>query len=171
MRPKTNGCIQLQQLPSYSPLSIMQSDDFYDSLIKAADLADFRHESSFIVHGGNDGFRFTRPLQESEDMCAAGKSTSGINYSKPGYGRHIPPGRFSVIEVHFHTPDTVAIPSFEDLETQLSSTCTPMTINGNPHMIFGADIMSHRNDKGVITLLCSQLVENIYLTLYNKGLD
>ncbi len=76
-------------------------------------------ESSFCAYGGFKGYEFTQPLEEEPGCCFEVSDAGGMVYTQEGFGLWTPEDAYNIINLHFHPSSSTAIPSENDLKSQL----------------------------------------------------
>jgi len=94
---------------------ILLSDLFFSNILEAAKLMDMHwHETSFAVNGDVHEYEVNEVLEEDPGECKVGVDEHGIIYDVEGSGLHMPEHKFRILDMHFHSPNNVAVPSMSD---------------------------------------------------------
>lgn len=100
-------------------IDILSTDEFLVSILEAAKLSG-NNESSFRVHGNRKFYETNEPMEEESTSCLTGIGAHGVVYHVKGSGLYLPKKASSIIDVHFHPKDSVAMPSIGDLNSTFS---------------------------------------------------
>ena len=150
-----------KQPANYTLMNILNSNLFFRTLINAVNISrDTCHESSFGVYGDMQKYRITRALKEDQHRTLCGTDGRGIVYDQEGYGLYVPENKSRIIAVHFHNPESAAIPSKDDLKTELQRTNLAVYSKDKWFVFNKTEVIGHSPEKEEITLLFRQLVKN-----------
>ncbi len=148
----------------YNLMRILLSNYFFENISKAAEISYmYNKEASFSVNGDIKKYFINSVLEEDENVCRAGIDKFGIVYDKKWCGLYMPENKFKIVDIHFHTPESVAIPSLQDIKSLYimlarNSVKNYEKFTGGIGCVNPLDIIGHKRKSG-ITLFILQFTD------------